>query len=344
MTAFQHLMSIFVSMPIKRYLYLLIAFLAFSCSGFSQDSLRIYFNENGTRTKPETAYFFRDLLRSKADPELYVGGDYYMSGLIKATAGYLLHDGFFHLNGKFVEYAESGIKIAEGTYVADTTFNFSKKTGRWKYYDNNGALRKECIYKPDPKSYVTQELVFNFWDSTGQQLVAKGEGYYYYTVPVTVNDKVVRIAFKGEVRNGYMEGQWNGTLGNGQTLLSRYYKQGEIIAETIFKKDGVTMAYDSLNRPCLPPGDQAELQEILFRVIKYPKFDRDNNIQGTVAVEFTVNEDGSTTDYKVTQSVSPGIDAEALRAVKCVSYFRPKLVNGVAVKDSYTVRLTFKLT
>ena len=91
------------------------------------------------------------------------------------------------------------------------------------------------------------------------------------------------------------------------------------------------------------PGGTAALMNFLMRNIRYPEIDRDNNIDGEVIVKFDVLKDGSISNAHVTQSVSRGLDAEALRLVGLLPKFKPATKGSTPFNAQYTLPVVFKL-
>ncbi|MCW5908392.1 MAG: energy transducer TonB [Chitinophagales bacterium] len=92
-------------------------------------------------------------------------------------------------------------------------------------------------------------------------------------------------------------------------------------------------------------GGDAALVTFIGENIRYPQLERDNNIEGKVFIRFVVMEDGSVDSVEVIRSVSPGIDAEALRVVRMLPKFaKPGYQQGKAVKVYYTLPISFNLT
>ena len=91
------------------------------------------------------------------------------------------------------------------------------------------------------------------------------------------------------------------------------------------------------------PGGAHALFEFLGKNIRYPEAAEKAGIQGRVIVTFVVMKDGSVDRAKVVKSVSPELDAEALRCVKSMPKWIPGKQNGEAVNVKYTIPLTFRL-
>ena len=91
------------------------------------------------------------------------------------------------------------------------------------------------------------------------------------------------------------------------------------------------------------PGGDAALMQFLSKNIKYPKEAENAKQEGRVIANFVVEEDGSVSNVKVVKSVSPLLDAEALRVLGLMPRWEPGQQNGKPVRVKYTVPITFRL-
>lgn len=82
---------------------------------------------------------------------------------------------------------------------------------------------------------------------------------------------------------------------------------------------------------------------ILSKNLKYPTVCKEQKIQGKVLVKFTVKSDGSISNIRVTKSVDPYLDKEAVRVVKSMPRWIPGTQDGKPVNVEYTLPITFKL-
>lgn len=92
------------------------------------------------------------------------------------------------------------------------------------------------------------------------------------------------------------------------------------------------------------PGGMESMMRYLAKNIKYPREAQKAKTQGRVIAQFIVNTDGSTSDYQVVRSVSPELDAEAIRVLSQMPTWTPGYQRGKAVRVKYTVPVTFRLT
>ena len=91
------------------------------------------------------------------------------------------------------------------------------------------------------------------------------------------------------------------------------------------------------------PGGASGLMSYLARNIKYPFDAQQSKTQGRVVIQMIVNKDGHVINPKVIQSVSPSLDAEAIRVVMGMPRWEPGKTDGQTVAVQYTLPITFKL-
>lgn len=104
-------------------------------------------------------------------------------------------------------------------------------------------------------------------------------------------------------------------------------------------EEGVFMQVDQMPEYA---GGPVALTQFFVANIKYPESAVKNGVQGKVYVNFVIETDGTVKKAKVVRSVSPDLDAEAIRVVKLTTW-SPGKQNGKVVKVSYTVPINFAL-
>ncbi len=92
------------------------------------------------------------------------------------------------------------------------------------------------------------------------------------------------------------------------------------------------------------PGGMQELMKFLSSNIKYPAQAHKENRQGRVIVQFVVRKDGQIVEPKIAKSVSPDLDAEALRVISIMPNWTPGRQRGEAVSVKFTVPIMFRLS
>ena len=90
-------------------------------------------------------------------------------------------------------------------------------------------------------------------------------------------------------------------------------------------------------------GGMEGLMRYLSRNIKYPVTAQKAGIQGRVLVQVIIDSNGNVTNPKITKSVDPSLDAEAIRVTANMPKWQPGMQRGKAVNVKYTFPIEFKL-
>ena len=102
-------------------------------------------------------------------------------------------------------------------------------------------------------------------------------------------------------------------------------------------------AYETVEQMPQFPGGMTGLMQYLAKNVKYPADAQKEGIQGKVFVQIIVDEHGKVSNTKIVQSVSPSIDAEALRVVYNMPLWRPGMKDGKPVNVKYAFPINFRL-
>ena len=102
-------------------------------------------------------------------------------------------------------------------------------------------------------------------------------------------------------------------------------------------------AFDVVEQMPAFPGGLEALMNFLNDNIKYPKEAYDAKQQGRVIAQFVVEKDGSISDIHIVKSVSPLLDAEAVRMLGVMPKWTPGKQNGETVRVKYTIPINFQL-
>lgn len=95
--------------------------------------------------------------------------------------------------------------------------------------------------------------------------------------------------------------------------------------------------------PQFPGGNEAMIKFIAENLI-YPKTAMDKGEQGRVILSFVIDKRGKVGDVKLIRSVSPELDAEAIRVIQAMPDWIPGKQKGKAVNVRYTIPIVFKLS
>jgi TonB family protein len=106
-------------------------------------------------------------------------------------------------------------------------------------------------------------------------------------------------------------------------------------------KDGV---YSVVETMPVYPGNEQGISDYISNNITYPQQALDNNTQGTVNVEFVVDEKGAISDVKtVGDKLGNGLEEEAVNVVSKLGTWTPGKVKGKNVKTRLNLPVTYKL-
>ena len=94
-------------------------------------------------------------------------------------------------------------------------------------------------------------------------------------------------------------------------------------------------------------GGQDALETYLRDNLKYPKEAQENGIEGTVFVEFVINENGKVREVVASDVVGENVDSslkeEAVRVVAAMPGWKAGIQHGKPVDVSFSIPITFEL-
>lgn len=88
-------------------------------------------------------------------------------------------------------------------------------------------------------------------------------------------------------------------------------------------------------------GGKTEMRRFFKQELKYPRLALENKEGGDVILDFIIHADSSVSDIKIRKSVSPAIDAEALRLFKLLQW-SPAFKNNQPVTSNWSTTFSFE--
>ena len=193
----------------------------------------------------------------------------------------------------------------------------------------------------------TNSEIKYYKDKYGRTEVSNGP----YMLKITkVNDSVTNKVFL-KVKNGqklwsesYVNdrpfGIWARYNKKGEIEWSRDYnfnlKYGEYIPEGSFKFK--ELGIDGKQEP--------NTKKILHHIRKnfiYPEFAQENDIQGRVTLQFTIDEEGNVGNVSILEGVHISLDTECFSIMNSLKKLEPYEKDGEKVMVHYTVPISFKM-
>ncbi len=140
------------------------------------------------------------------------------------------------------------------------------------------------------------------------------------------------------------QGEWIGYYHNGQIAGDVVYENDKQVSGKFFNDDGSkNKKVKEFIRESEYPGGAAQWLRYLNKTLKYPDNAFKNEIEGTVVVQFIVDEDGNPVSIKVIKPVNAELDAEAVRVISESKDWVPAVYGGRVVKSYKRQPIVFKL-
>ena len=92
------------------------------------------------------------------------------------------------------------------------------------------------------------------------------------------------------------------------------------------------------------PGGEREMMRFIKNNLRYPLSAQENNIQGTVILNFVVNREGKIINLKVVKGIGFGCDEESIRVMEKMPLWTPGKQRGQTVLVSFTMPIRFVLS
>jgi TonB family protein len=318
----------------KLPLTFVLLFIASLC--FAQRQNVYFLKNNGKHVEVRDSADYIRIVREPDSGSVYFNVlEFYPNGIHKMIGKTSMIDPL-SLEGACITYFKNGKK--------ESLINYKKgrKVGSSYEYFPNGKLYMAKEFPDDENPYNDFDgnyLLTDSKDSLGVTLISDGNGHY-----IGYDDGFKKITEEGEIKNGKREGLWKGRHDDIHTRFEENYSNGQLISGTATLDNGTVKNYTKTR--AMPPqfkGGIEGFSRYLSNHIEYPISARQNNIQGRVVLTFVVEKDGQVTEIKVTNSVSPDIDAEAVRVLKASPKWIPGTRFGSLVRVQYSVPVSFAL-
>lgn len=301
-----------------------------------------YFVKSGSLCDKEFADSYRKVRLVDADLQRYYFEDYFLDDTLKSR-GYYVYSKFRNYNGTFTEFYKNGYKKSKGTYLSDGKDIVGQKVNTWSYWYENGKAKLEELYGFDKATKTFNTFIINAWDTAGIQKVIDGDGDYSFMEDYWCNDSAEKVTLSGSVKSGLKDGTWKGFYADGTLFCEETYNEKGMVEGKSYDRNGTKYTYNKVEVMPEFEGGDAALMWFLKKNISYPLKEQNEDIQGKVIVNLVVDKSGKVKDAKITRSVSPGLDKEALRVVNMLPNFKPGMFRGQPASVYYNLPVVYKL-
>ena len=131
---------------------------------------------------------------------------------------------------------------------------------------------------------------------------------------------------------------------NSSVIRANVQKEEVREAQTVKKAAPDNKVYEACEQMPSYVGGQQALMRYLIENVRYPKAAVEAKQQGRVVVQFVVEKDGAVSSVKLLKSVTPLLDAEAIRVVKAMPKWNPGKKDGKLVRVRYALPVSFRLS
>jgi antitoxin component YwqK of YwqJK toxin-antitoxin module len=297
---------------------------------FAQKKDTYFLKNNGTLVSTaDSADYTRVVTPPDRAAKTYLVTDYYKSGKRKLegaaiSANPLIFDGevttyFENGNKKAVNKCNSGFLIGE----------------QQEFFPNGKLYIVENHLSAKEKPFPTNVYIINNYDSLGTALVTNGEGHFKrYDAGFKL------VAEEGNIKGGRPDGEWK--LIQDDLSFLEVYSNGKLVSGKSTNKKGEVKTYTEVGTLPSYPGGTEEYLKFLAKNIRYSYNEGRKITKGKVVVLFFIETDGSIANATVIQSLTPGLDAEAIRVINQLpDKWIPATLRGVPIRSHYTATINF---
>lgn len=315
----------------KPLIIIILLFVATAC--FAQRQNVYFLKNNGIYVQQrDSADYIRIVSEPDSGSTLYNVFEFYPNGIKKLTGKSSAIDPQRY-EGLCIRYYKNGKKQSIINYKGNNIIG-----DEYEYYPN-GKLYMEKKY-PDTvgKNYDGNFLITAEYDSLGTALINNGNGYYK-----GYDNKFKNVVEEGNVKNGRYDGAWKGTDEGLHIHFMETYDNGKLLDGESIGEYNDTVKYKLRQiEPQYKGGHQA-FSAFLANSVRYPDYERANNIEGTVVLSFVVDKNGKVADVRIIKNISHNIDKEAVRVISSSRSWTPGYEYGRPVRVQYTQSLNFAL-
>ncbi|WP_298157339.1 energy transducer TonB [Flavobacterium sp.] len=311
-----------------KRLFLLLLLTSFSSFSQRNADKIIYTDSIGRVTTEEDAAKYQIVRDYYVDKDEYTFQYYYKSGQLQRQ-GNSIDKEVLRATGVFTEFYENGNKKSVVNYRKPKSITeVSLAIGSYNSWYENGNRKEEGEYieKQNEGRTVSVLKINQFWNLGGKQTAVNGNGDY--------EDEQDGCLLSGKLKNGFKDGQWTGSNDKYKFTFWEKYENGNLIEGESTDKNNEKHPYTKLYIMAEPKDGMKGFYQYIMKNFHVPE---GQNINGSVIVNFKVNEDSSLTNLVILRSLGSNVDAEALRIVAGYREMQPPLLRGIKVSANFSL-------
>jgi hypothetical protein len=293
---------------------------------FSPTDKLIYLDSTNEATKSKEYVYLRVIRDSKLIQKSYTVQEYYRSGEMRMEGTLENYNGNTK-EGIFTYYYKNTNKKSLTNYVK------GQKNGINLEWYENGSKKSEGEYIEDEKKMIPIYKINQFWKVNGVQTVINGNGIF--------EDKDENEYSKGEIKNGYKEGFWEGECSVNKLKYNykETYKNGKLISGESIDNNKMSNKYTEITTK---PEYKSGIMDFYKYISKNYRLPKQQGLKGKIYVTFVVDKDGKIVEPKVLRDLGYGTGEEAIRILKNCDNWAPGEQRGRKVRCSYSLPITIQ--
>lgn len=227
--------------------------------------------------------------------------------------------------GTFTYYYKNANKKSLTNYVK------GRENGIDLEWYENGSKKSEGEYIEDEKKMNPIHKINQFWDVNGVREVVDGNGI--------IEDKDENEYSKGEVKNGFKDGIWEGSFTKLKYSYKETYNNGKLISGESVDKNNISYKYTEIETK---PEYKSGIMGFYKYVSKNYRLPNQQGLNGKVYVTFVVDKDGKIVEPKVLRDLGFGTGEEAIRILKNCDDWIPAQQRGRKVRCSFSLPINIQ--
>lgn len=291
--------------------------------GFAQSNLdkTIYLDSLWKETTKENCKYYRIVKDYYSHKEIYRIQDYYKNGTLQMEGNSKSRDAILS-EGEVVYYYENGNKKNITTYIK------GRPSGKSFSWYENGNKKAEQEYITQEKDELKYDLITHqYWQKDNKQTVINGNGF--------INEKGDKIQEKGNIKNGYRDGIWEGTDSRYKISFTENYQNGKLNKGTSIDSMMVKNTYYEVFDYPKPKRGMQHFYNYLAKKFIIPKDKQ--NISGKILLTFIINKDGGAENIKIAKTLDEVLDNKAIRLINEYPEWESGKYRGVTTKVEFSI-------
>lgn len=290
----------------------------------SPDDKLVYLDSTNVETKSKDYVYVRVVKDSKLKKESYNVQEYYRSGVLRMEGSSQSNNGYTY-DGEMTNYYKNGTKKSLVNYVK------GKINGKYFEWYENGTKKLEGESVEGERKGSLQRKINQFWDLNGVQKVVDGNGFF--------EDKNEKESSKGEIKNGFKDGVWEGTFLKFKSRYKETYDNGKLISGESWDDHNVSYIYTELEVKPEPSGGMMGFYKYVAKNYKIPEV---QGLSGKIYVTFVIDEEGKIVEPRILRDLGYGTGQEALRILSNYYGFSPGIQRGQKVRCSFSMPISIQ--